>query len=133
MLKKTIVYTDYNGEERKEVFWFNISRTELVDLEMDHKGGFKEAIERMQEKNDARGLKNEFKKIIRMSYGVKSEDGKRFIKSQTLADEFIQSPAYDELFFELLNGGASAMAEFVNNIITIPEKDRKAAQAMIEK
>lgn len=125
MLKKTITYTDYDGEERTEVFWFNISRTELVDLEMDHKGGYKAAIERMQERSDARGLKNEFKKIIRMSYGVKSEDGKRFVKSPALTDEFIQSPAYDELFFELLNGGADAMAAFVNGVITIPEKDRK--------
>ena len=122
MLKKVNTYTDYDGEERKETFWFNLSRTELVDIDMDHKGGFKNAIERMQEKNDAKGLKNEFKKIIRMSYGVKSEDGKRFIKSQQLTDEFIQSPAYDELFFELLSGGADAMAEFVNSIISIPNK-----------
>ena len=82
MLKKTITYTDYDGEERTEVFWFNI-------------------------------------------YGVKSEDGKRFVKSPALTDEFIQSPAYDELFFELLNGGADAMAAFVNGVITIPEKERK--------
>ena len=92
MLKKVITYTDYDGEERKETFWFNLSRTELVDIDMDHKGGFK------------------------------SEDGKRFIKSQQLTDEFIQSPAYDELFFELLSGGADAMAEFVNSIISIPNK-----------
>lgn len=116
MLKKTITYTDFNGEETSEDFLFHLSKAELVELEMSHEGGFVASMQKVVEAEDNKTIIEEFKKIILQSYGKKSLDGKRFIKNQTLRDEFESSEAYSTLFMELVTDTDAAI-EFMNGII----------------
>jgi hypothetical protein len=116
MLKKTIKYKDFNDEEVEEDFFFHLSKAELIELQMSHSDGLAEAMERMINANDTKSLVEEFKKIILMSYGRKSLDGKRFVKTQTIRDEFESSEAYSTLFFELATNTDAAI-EFMNGII----------------
>ena len=116
MLKKTITYTDYNGVERKEDFHFNLSKAEIMEMEMSTSGGLTELINRVVETQDAPTIIKIFKDLILKAYGQKSLDGKRFIKSKELSEEFSQTEAYSILFMELATN-ADAAAAFVNGII----------------
>lgn len=116
MLKRNITYEDFDGNECTDVFYFNISKPELVDIEVGHEGGFESMIRRIEESKDNQALVNEFKRLVLLSYGQKSEDGKRFIKNDQLREEFLQTAAYNSLFMELaINDGAAA--EFIKGIL----------------
>jgi len=116
MLKKTITYQDYNGNEITEDFYFNLSKAEVTEMELARTGGLSNYIERIVAAKDVPAIINEFKYLVLKSYGVKSEDGKRFIKSEELSQAFAQTEAYTELFVELVSD-AEAAANFVNGII----------------
>jgi len=116
VLKKTITYKDFNEEEVSEDFFFHLSKAELVELEMSHKGGLSAALERIIAAEDNQGIIAEFKNIILTAYGKRSEDGKRFIKNQELRDEFTSTEAYSTLFMELVTDTDAATA-FINGII----------------
>lgn len=116
MYKKTIEYTDYNGGERVEDFYFNLSKAELMEMEMSIPGGMKEMLEKIISEQDTAKIIEMFKKIILKSYGQKSDDGKRFIKSPEMAKEFSETEAYSVLFMELAQDAQKA-AEFINGII----------------
>lgn len=116
MIMQTITYTDYNGNERKENFFFNLSKAELMEMEASKKGGLSNYIQSIIEAQDVTQLMGLFKELIIKSYGVKSPDGKRFIKNQEVVDEFIQSEAYSELYVMLATDEQKATA-FVNGII----------------
>lgn len=113
MLKKVIKYTDYNGVEREEPFYFNLSKAELVELEMSVNGGLTEFITRVVQTQDQTELIKLFKRFILMAYGEKSDDGKRFIKSEEISANFAATEAYSELFMELMSS-TEKMTEFVN-------------------
>lgn len=116
MLKKTITYTDYNGTERTEDHYFNLTKAELMEMEMGTAGGLAEMIQRIVSAQDAPAIIKIFKELILSAYGQKSPDGKRFIKSAELREEFSQTEAYSQLFMELATD-ADAAAKFVNGII----------------
>ena len=116
MLKKTITYTDYNGVERKEDFYFNLTKAEIMEMEMSTSGGLTEMINRSVAAQDAPAIIKIFKELVLKAYGVKSPDGKRFIKSDELATEFAQTEAYSQLFMELATD-ADAASAFVNGIV----------------
>ena len=116
MLKKTITYTDYNGAERTEDFYFNLSKAEITEMEMGVKGGLTETITRIVAAQDSPAIIKIFKDLILKAYGVKSPDGKRFEKSEELSTEFAQTEAYSNLFMELAFD-ANKAAEFINGIV----------------
>lgn len=116
MLKKTIIYTDYNGVERKEDFYFNLSKAELIMMESSVVGGMKQRLEKIVQSKDEVSIMETFKDLIHRSYGVKSDDGKRFIKSEELSTEFEQTEAYSVLVTEILSG-ADAASNFINAIL----------------
>ena len=116
MIKKTIAYTDYNGVERKEDFYFNLTKAEVMELEMSTKGGLAEMIQRIVAAQDQPAIIKIFKDLIVKAYGVKSPDGKKFIKNQEVVDDFVQTEAFSELFMELATD-ADAAAKFVNGIV----------------
>lgn len=116
MYTKRMPYVDYNGEKREEDFRFNFTKAELVELEMTSEGGLKEMIQNIIDAKDRAELIKIFKKLILDSYGVKSPDGKRFIKSKELSDEFSQTPAYSDLFM-LLSSNDEEAAKFINGIM----------------
>lgn len=117
MLVKKIKYTDFNGQEREEEFLFNLNKSELIKWLTTNGGYTIEAIlQKMIETENVRDMINEFETLILTSYGEKSLDGKRFVKTKEIQDNFRYSPAYDELFMELV-GDASKASEFFNKII----------------
>lgn len=128
MLKKTITYTDYNDVERTEDFYFNLSKAEIAEMELEVPGGMTAMIERITKTKDAPSLVKIFKELILRSYGEKSDDGRRFVKSKELSEKFEQTEAYSELFMELATNADSA-SEFIKGITPkIPEGAPKAIQ-----
>lgn len=116
MLKKTITYTDYNGTERTEDFYFNLTKAEVMEMEMSTVGGLIETIQRIVAAQDAPAIIKIFKDLVLTAYGEKSLDGKRFIKNDELKEAFSQTEAYSILFMELATDADKA-AEFVNGIV----------------
>lgn len=118
MLKKTIAYTDLNDESRKEDFYFNFSIQELIDmeLEVETEGGLKAKLEKMVAAEDVRSMLGVMKDIVLRALGKKSDDGKRFDKSEAFRDDFYNSPAYGALLMELI-GKPGAAAEFFNGLM----------------
>ena len=127
MLKKIITYTDYNGVERTEPFYFNLSKAELMEMELGVTGGMTEMLDKIIAAKDAPSLMKTFKEMIMKSYGVKSDDGKRLIKSEELSIAFTQTDAYSVLFMELITDDKAA-ADFVNGIIPNEIQAEVAAQ-----
>ena len=124
MLKKTFTYIDYNGVERTEDHYFNLSKAELMEMELSTTGGLAEMINKIVAAQDAPAIVKVFKDLVLKAYGQKSADGRRFIKSQELADEFSQTEAYSQLFMELATD-ADAASKFVNGIV--PPMDNKSS------
>lgn len=120
MLKKTIKYEDYNGTQREEDFYFNLTKAELMEMEMGTTGGLAEMIDNVVKAQDAPSIIKIFKDLVLKAYGEKSPDGKRFIKVNDagipLSIGFSQTEAYSQLFMELATD-AKAASDFVNGII----------------
>lgn len=116
MIKKTITFTDYNGVERTEDFYFNLSKAEVMEMEMSTTGGLAETIQKIVAAQDAPAIIKIFKDLVLKAYGEKSPDGRRFIKSEDLAIAFSQTEAYSQIFMELATD-ADAAAKFVNGIV----------------
>ena len=116
MLKKPITYTDYDGVERTEDFYFNLTKAELMEWEFAETGGLKAKLEKIIASKDVPAIAKTFKEIITKAYGVKSDDGKRFIKNQEVLDAFTQSEAYSELYMELATN-EDAATKFINAVI----------------
>ena len=116
MLKKSITYTDFNGDETTEDFYFHMSKAELVELELSYRGGLTEQLKKILDAEDGKAIISEFKKIILGAYGQRSPDGKRFVKTQAIRDEFESTEAYSTLFMELVTDAERA-AEFIQGII----------------
>lgn len=133
MLKKTISYVDYNGTKRTEDFYFNLTKAEISEMELEIPGGMSEMLKRITAAQDTPTLVKIFKDLILRSYGVKSDDGRRFIKSQQLKEEFSQTEAYSELFMELATN-ADAASAFINGIIPadVAKESEKAIKKELE-
>ena len=116
MLKKTIKYTDYNGVERTEDFYFNLNKAEIMEMQLTTVGGLDTYLKKIISTQDVPTLMRIFKDLVLKSYGVKSDDGRRFIKNEKLREEFEQTEAYSILYMEL-STDADAAAAFVNGII----------------
>ena len=116
MIMKTIKYVDYDGVERSESFYFNLSKAELVSMDFEVEGGFKKKLEKVIESQNQKELIEIFKDIIFRSYGEKSADGRRFIKSKEISEAFTQTEAYSELFMELATDAKAAEA-FIKGIM----------------
>ena len=117
MLVKEITYTDYDGNKRTEKFYFNLNESELAELELTTPGGLREWLDKITKSMDKVEIMKTFKKILMASYGEKSLDGKRLVKSEELSTAFTQTEAYNVLFLELINGSDVAMANFINAIV----------------
>ena len=116
MFKKTVTYEDYKGNTRTEDFYFNLNKAELVELELSTKGGLTVMMDRIIAAQDNATLFKIFKDLVSKSYGVLSDDGRKFIKNQEVLDDFMQTEAYSIIFSELATNEEAA-AEFFNNVI----------------
>lgn len=116
MYKKTVTYEDYKGNTRTEDFYFNLNKAELVELELSTKGGLTVMVDRIIAAQDNTTLFKIFKDLVSKSYGVLSDDGRKFVKNQEVLDDFMQTEAYSIIFSELATNEEAA-AEFFNNVI----------------
>lgn len=130
MKKETIVYTDYNGVERKEDFFFNFTKAELLEMELGTTGGLSEMIQKIIDTHDTPAIIKIFKEIVLKAYGQKSPDGKRFIKTPELTTEFMQTEAYSTLFMDLATNTDKA-ADFINKIVPQDMAQKAAPSASV--
>lgn len=115
MKTKKITFTDFNGVERTEVHYFNLTKSELVRMQATTKGGFKEMIQAAIDAQDEQALAVIFEDIIDKTYGIKTPDGRGFKKSPEILAEFKATGAYDALYIEMLD--AEKFADFINGVI----------------
>lgn len=125
MLKKTYTYTDYNGVERTETFYFHFTEAEILDMEMSSEGGFAERVQKIIDAKDQSALMKVIKNFVIDAYGVKSDDGRRFIKNEEVKTAFVESPAFSDIFMDMVTNDELA-AEFVNGVIPDTMKKRFA-------
>jgi len=121
MLKKTITYIDFDGNEKTKDYYFNLSKGELLEMELSSSGGLLNSINAIINAGDNKSLFEKFKGIVLKSYGVKSPDGERFIKSDEISKAFEQSNAYSELMVEICTD-SDAAAVFVNGIMPAEQR-----------
>ena len=125
MLKKTITYIDYNDTERTETHYFDLNEVEAAEMELSVEGGMSKKLEAIAKSEDKAAMFKFFKELVAKSYGIKSEDGRRFIKSEQISEEFPQTRAYSKLIMELAQDG-DKLAAFFNGVI--PKVDAPAAK-----
>lgn len=126
MLKKNIEYVDYDGNERQEDFFFNLTKAEVVFMELEMPGGMQKYLKKITDEQDNVKIVEMFKRFIGMSYGIKSDDGKRFIKSQAHTAAFEQTEAYSNLIVEMIQDAAFA-ATFINGVIPSADPDKPSS------
>ena len=125
MVVKKIKYTDFNGVEREEEFMFNLTEAEITEMELTTEGGLSDSIKKIISAQDTPEIIKIFKMLLLKSYGEKSADGRRFIKSEELTEAFTQTNAYSQLFMELATDDKAAIA-FINGIIPDSMRERVA-------
>lgn len=116
MLKKTITYEDYDGKTQTRDFYFNLTKSEVIKMENSETGGLTKLLGKIVQEEDQPKIIEYFDRFVALSYGEKSADGQRFVKSKELSDSFFHCPAYDVLFLELM-ADSKAAADFINAII----------------
>ena len=124
MIKRTITYTNFNGEEKTRDCYFHLSQEKLTQLQVNYPGGFGEAIKQATETQDLQALFNVFRTLILTSYGEKSEDGESFIQNEKLSEQFSYTPAYAKLYEELMANDTAA-SDFINAVIPAIEQQQK--------
>lgn len=133
MLKREIKYEDFDGNEVVGTFYFNLSKTEIIELEVKYEQGLAGFLQRIIDTKDKQKLWAQFKELVLLSYGEKSEDGKRFVKNDELREGFSQTGAYDALFVEFMTD-ENAAPDFFKGILPKDiqkelEKDEKDGKA----
>lgn len=116
MFTRTETYTDFNGLERTETAYFNLTKSELIQLELGTTGGFAESAQKMINENDLPRIIEMIKTLLLRSYGKKSEDGSKFVKSKELSEAFEQSTMFDIIFMDLVTNADKA-SEFINGVV----------------
>ncbi len=124
MYVKEIEYTDFNGVARKEKFYFNLTKAEILDMELGKTGGLTEYVQKIIEAQDTPAIMALFKTLLLKAYGVKSDDGRRFIKNDQVREDFEQTQAFSDLYMMLALNDDEA-SNFINSII--PD-DMKASE-----
>ena len=116
MLKKTITYTDYDGNERTETHYFNLTQAELTKMFASVDGGLYRYMTQALSAQSGKRIMEMLDMIIKASYGQKSLDGRKLMKSDEIYRDFEESLAYDKFFTDLLSNDAAA-AEFIRGVI----------------
>lgn len=129
MLKKTISYTDYDGNQRTEDFYFNLSKAEITEMELSMEGGMRAYIQRIIAAKSQLELVKLFKDVVLKSYGKKSADGRLFLKNDAIRAEFEAHPAYSMIYMDLVTDETKASA-FVNGIMPADMTNQNPAMEM---
>lgn len=122
MIKWPITYTDYNGETQTEDFYFNLNKAEVMEMNLEANGAYGEYLQRVVDQRDGKKIAHEFKRLILKSYGEKSPDGRRFIKSEEAAQAFEQTEAFSELYMQLATE-EDAASKFIEGVLPKVQSD----------
>jgi len=134
MFGRTFTYTDYNGNTRNDTWYFNLTKAELMKMELGAWGGLDALLKRLIREEKPEKIVDMFEKIILGAVGEKSPDGRRFIKNDQIRQDFYQTQAYSDLFFELVTDPEKLTA-FLKGAIPedlakkIDEKDQAEVEA----
>lgn len=115
MIVLTETYTDFNGTKRTEEFRFHFNQAELMEMELSTEGGFSARVQRIIDANSQSELIQIMKKFVVDAFGIKSEDGRRFMKDDNIRRAFVECPAYSKIFMRLATNSEAA-AEFINGV-----------------
>lgn len=126
MFKITETYTDYDGNERTEDFYFNLNKAELMEMELSTDGGLETMIKELQSTMDGKRIVAVFKDLVLKSYGKKSPNGRNFVKSPEISKDFSETEAYSQIFMRLATDAEYA-AKFVNGIVPMEKQDTTPA------
>ncbi len=126
MLKKTVTYEDWNGETRTEDFYFNLTKTECLELEFSLGPGksLTDSFQTLVETKDMGTVISILKEIVLKAYGVKSDDGRRFMKNNEVRTAFMENPAFDQIYMSLATDSEYA-ADFIAAIVPSDSPDTK--------
>ena len=127
MIKKTMTTVDFGGTERTEDYYFNLTKAEIMEMELNTEGGFNAMIKRIVEAKSQLELAQLFKQIICKSYGVLSPDGRKFIKNQAVLDDFMATQAFSDLYIQLLEDGGKNAADFFEGVMPTDMQDKPSA------
>lgn len=117
MFTETVTYEDFNGNQQSETLYFNLSKKEMMDLQYSVDGGFDKKLETIVSSGNEAEIMKTFISFIELSYGVKSEDGRRFIKSEEVTEEFMNSLAFEAFLNKLTDGDEAYVNSFVSGIM----------------
>lgn len=132
MYKETIKYVDFNGVSREEDFYFHLTQAEMLKYASSESGGLEAVLDKMIQTEDAHRILELFENLVRMAYGVRSDDGRYFTKSKELSDQFISSEAYSTLFMRFLSDSDYAI-NFVKGITSsIQETNEKSLADLVK-
>ena len=126
MIKWPITYTDYNGENHTEDFYFNLNKAEVMQMNLEANGAYAEYLQRIVDKHDYAKIGQEFRRLILLAYGEKSADGRRFVKSPEMSEAFEQTEAYSELYMQLATDDGAA-TKFIEGVFPKVEETDKPA------
>ena len=116
MTSKTVTYKDWNGMDRTETFYFHFSQAELMEMEISQEGGFSERVKKIAAANNLPDMLKIWKNFVLDAYGIKSEDGRRFMKNEEIRQSFVECPAYSIIFMELATN-TEAASNFINTVV----------------
>lgn len=125
MYKITKTYTDFDGVERTEDFYFNLTEAEISEMQLTTDGGLDTYIERIVNAKDNKAIIMLFKDLVLKCYGEKSDDGRRFMKSKEIRESFAQTQAYSDIFMELATDDKAA-TKFINGITPTNRREKNA-------
>ena len=128
MLKKTMTTVDFGGTKRTEDYYFNLTKAEIMEMQLTTDGGFTQMIQKVTDAQNQQELVHLFKAILCKSYGVLSQDGRKFIKNQAILDDFMATQAFSDLYMELLSDEKVA-ADFFNGVLPEDIKNEQQAAA----
>lgn len=130
MFKKTISYKDFDGKDIKEDFYFNFTKAEILEMQLEETGGLSDKLQRIIDAQDVPSIIKVFKDLVLRAYGQKTPDGKRFVKSKQISEEFSQTNAFADFYIELATN-TEAATEFINSVI--PTEQLKEIQVQEKK
>jgi hypothetical protein len=116
MVKKTVKNVDFDGNEGTEDFYFHLTEQELSEWELSVDGGLSTVLRKIIKSKDEKALIEIYKDLLTRSYGVKTQDGRSFVKNQEALDNFIYTQAFSDIYMELATNDKAA-SEFVNGVI----------------
>lgn len=132
MYKITETYTDYEGNERTEDFFFHVTKAEIMEMDFVEEGGLAKTVERIMATRDKKALLELFKSIVILAYGEKSADGRRFMKNEEIKKNFTETEAYSNIFVRLATDSKAA-SDFINNIVPADVQEEAAKISMDNK